>query len=176
MSRGLGDVYKRQDSSFNLGRSAEITRDEVKFQKFIVRLRKRFSDLFNDLLKTQLVLKGVCTLEEWDDMKEHIQYDFLFDNHFNELKNIEMMNQRMMTVTQMDPFVGKYFSIEHVRRHILGQKDKDFREMDKQMRQEIDQGLVMDPQDVNTFDTMDRQNTAFQPCLLYTSPSPRDTG
>ena len=73
------------------------------------------------------------------------------------------MNQRMMTVTQMDPFVGKYYSIEHVRRHILGQKDKDFREMDKQMRQEIDQGLVMDPQDVNTFDTMDRQNAAFQP-------------
>ena len=151
------------NKGFNLGKTTEVLRDELKFTKFIGRLRKRFSEMFQDMLKTQLILKGIIAPEDWDDMKEHIQYDFLFDNHFNELKNIEMMNQRMMTVTQMDPFVGKYFSIEHVRRHILGQKDKDFREMDKQMRQEIDQGLVMDPQDVNTFDTMDRQNTAFQP-------------
>ena len=151
------------NKGFNLGKTTEVLRDELKFTKFIGRLRKRFSEMFQDMLKTQLILKGIIAPEDWDDMKEHIQYDFLFDNHFNELKNIEMMNQRMMTVTQMDPFVGKYFSIEHVRRHILGQKDKDFREMDKQMNQEIDQGLVMDPQDVNTFDTMDRQNTAFQP-------------
>ena len=151
------------NKGFNLGKTTEVLRDELKFTKFIGRLRKRFSGMFQDMLKTQLILKGIIAPEDWDDMKEHIQYDFLFDNHFNELKNIEMMNQRMMTVTQMDPFVGKYYSIEHVRRHILGQKDKDFREMDKQMRQEIDQGLVMDPQDVNTFDTMDRQNTAFQP-------------
>ena len=151
------------NKGFNLGKTTEVLRDELKFTKFIGRLRKRFSEMFQDMLKTQLILKGIIAPEDWDDMKEHIQYDFLFDNHFNELKNIEMMNQRMITVTQMDPFVGKYFSIEHVRRHILGQKDKDFREMDKQMRQEIDQGLVMDPQDVNTFDTMDRQNTAFQP-------------
>ena len=151
------------NKGFNLVKTTEVLRDELKFTKFIGRLRKRFSEMFQDMLKTQLILKGIIAPEDWDDMKEHIQYDFLFDNHFNELKNIEMMNQRMMTVTQMDPFVGKYYSIEHVRRHILGQKDKDFREMDKQMRQEIDQGLVMDPQDVNTFDTMDRQNTAFQP-------------
>ena len=151
------------NKGFNLGKTTEVLRDELKFTKFIGRLRKRFSEMFQDILKTQLVLKGVIAPEDWDDMKEHIQYDFLFDNHFNELKNIEMMNQRMITVTQMDPFVGKYFSIEHVRRHILGQKDKDFREMDKQMNQEIDQGLVMSPQDVNTFDTMDRQNTAFSP-------------
>ena len=151
------------DGGFNLGRSSEILRDELKFAKFVGRLRKRFAQMFNDMLKTQLILKGIIAPEDWDDMKEHIQYDFLFDNHFNELKNIEMMNQRMITVTQMDPFVGKYFSIEHVRREILGQKDKDFREMDKQMNQEIDKGLVMSPQDVNTFDTMDRQNQAFQP-------------
>ena len=151
------------NKGFNLGKTTEVLRDELKFTKFIGRLRKRFSEMFQDMLKTQLILKGIIAPEDWDDMKEHIQYDFLFDNHFNELKNIEMMNQRMMTVTQMDPFVGKYFSIEHVRRHILGQKDKDFREMDKQMNQEIDKGLVMSPQDVNTFDTMDRQNSAFQP-------------
>ena len=151
------------NKGFNLGKTTEVLRDELKFTKFIGRLRKRFAEMFQDMLKTQLILKGVIAPEDWEDMKEHIQYDFLFDNHFNELKNIEMMNQRMITVTQMDPFVGKYFSIEHVRRHILGQKDKDFREMDKQMNQEIDQGLVMSPQDVNTFDTMDRQNTAFSP-------------
>ena len=151
------------NKGFNLGKTTEVLRDELKFNKFIGRLRKRFSEMFQDIIKTQLVLKGVIAPEDWEDMKEHIQYDFLFDNHFNELKNIEMMNQRMITVTQMDPFVGKYFSIEHVRRHVLGQKDKDFREMDKQMNQEIDSGLVMSPQDVNSFDTMDRQNAAFQP-------------
>ena len=79
-------------------------------------------------------------------MKEHIQYDFLFDNHFNELKNIEMMNQRMMTVTQMDPFVGKYFSVEYVRKEILGQTNKDMREIDKQMKGDISSGLALDPQ------------------------------
>ena len=151
------------NKGFNLGKTTEVLRDELKFNKFIGRLRKRFSEMFQDMLKTQLILKGVIAPEDWDDMKEHIQYDFLFDNHFNELKQIEMMNQRMMTVTQMDPFVGKYFSIEHVRRHILNQKDADYKEMDQQMTREIEAGLVMSPEDVNTFDTMDRQNTAFQP-------------
>ena len=96
-------------------------------------------------------------------MKEHIQYDYLFDNHFNELKELEMATQRISIVTQMDPFVGKYFSVEHVRKHILGQTDKDMREMDKQMRKEIDAGLVMNPVELNSFDTMDRQNAAFAP-------------
>jgi len=151
------------NKGFNLGKTTEVLRDELKFTKFIGRLRKRFSEMFQDMLKTQLILKGVIAPEDWDDMKEHIQYDFLFDNHFNELKEIEMMNQRMMTVTQMDPFVGKYFSIEHVRRHVLGQKDADYKEMDQQMNKEIDLGLVMSPADTNTFDTMDRQNQAFAP-------------
>ncbi len=151
------------NKGFNLGKTTEVLRDELKFTKFIGRLRKRFSEMFQDMLKTQLILKGVIAPEDWDDMKEHIQYDFLFDNHFNELKEIEMMNQRMLTVTQMDPFVGKYFSIEHVRRQILNQKDADYKEMDQQMNKEIDLGLVMSPADMNTFDTMDRQNQAFQP-------------
>ena len=151
------------NKGFNLGKTTEVLRDELKFTKFIGRLRKRFGEIFQDFLKTQLILKGVVAPEDWDDMKEHIQYDFLFDNHFNELKNIEMMNQRIATVTQMDPFVGKYFSVEHVRKEILGQTNKDLRELDKQMQAEIDSGLVMSPQDANTFDTMDRQNAAFQP-------------
>ena len=151
------------NKGFNLGKTTEVLRDELKFTKFIGRLRKRFSEMFQDVLKTQLILKGVVALEDWEDMKEHIQYDFLFDNHFNELKNIEMMNQRMATVTQMDPFAGKYFSVQYVRKHILGQTNKDIRELDKEMQSEIDSGLVMSPQDINTFDTMDRQNSAFQP-------------
>ena len=151
------------NKGFNLGKTTEVLRDELKFTKFIGRLRKRFSEMFHDMLKTQLILKGVIAPEDWEDMKEHIQYDFLFDNHFNELKNIEMFNQRIATVTQMDPFVGKYFSVAHIRKEVLGQTNRDMRELDKEMQQEIDQGLVMSPQDVNTFDTMDRQNTAFAP-------------
>ena len=151
------------NKGFNLGKTTEVLRDELKFTKFIGRLRKRFSELFHDVLKTQLILKGIISPEDWDDMKEHIQYDYLFDNHFNELKQIEMMNQRMMSVTQMDPFVGKYFSVEYVRRHILGQKDKDYKEMDKQMKAEIAAGLAIDPAQTNMMDTMQQQNTAFAP-------------
>jgi len=151
------------NKGFNLGKTTEVLRDELKFTKFIGRLRKRFSELFHDILKTQLILKGVISPEDWDDMKEHIQYDYLFDNHFNELKEIEMMNQRMMTVTQMDPFVGKYFSVEHIRRHILNQTDTDYKEIDKQMRKEIDSGLAIDPADMNAMDQMTAANQALAP-------------
>ena len=151
------------NKGFNLGKTTEVLRDEIKFTKFIGRLRKRFSELFQDILKTQLILKGVIAPDDWDDMKEHIQYDYLFDNHFNELKELEMSNMRMQTVTQMDPFVGKYYSIEHVRRNILGQTDKDYKEMDKQIKSEIEAGLVIDPVNVTELDMMDRQNSAFAP-------------
>ena len=122
------------ESSFNIGRSAEITRDEVKFQKFIVRLRKKFTDLFNDILKTQLILKGVISLDEWDEFKEHIQYNFIADNYFSEMKEKEVMNERMALLAQMDPFVGKYFSVEYMRRYILKQTDAEFGEIDEQMQ------------------------------------------
>lgn len=151
------------NKGFNLGKTTEVLRDELKFTKFIGRLRKRFGELFHDILKTQLILKGVISPEDWDDMKEHIQYDFLFDNHFNELKEQELMTQRIALATQMDPFVGKYFSIEHIRRQILQQNEKEYKEIEKQMKSEIDAGLAMNPSDVNTFDMMDRQNQAFQP-------------
>ena len=151
------------NKGFNLGKTTEVLRDELKFTKFIGRLRKRFSELFHDILKTQLILKGVISPEDWDDMKEHIQYDFLFDNHFNELKEQELMMQRINLATQMDPFVGKYFSIEYIRRQVLQQNEKEYKEIDKQMNGEIDSGLAMNPADVNTFDMMDRQNQAFAP-------------
>ena len=148
---------------FNLGKTTEVLRDELKFTKFIGRLRKRFGEMFQDMLKTQLILKGVISPEDWDDMKEHIQYDYLFDNHFNELKEIEMMNQRMMTVSQMDPFVGKYFSVEYIRRNILNQKDTEYKDIDKQMKAEIASGLSLDPAETNAMDQMIAANTALAP-------------
>jgi hypothetical protein len=151
------------NKGFNLGKTTEVLRDELKFAKFIGRLRKRFSELFHDVLKTQLILKGVIAPEDWDDMEEHIQYDFLFDNHFNELKQQEMMLQRISLVTQMDPFVGKYFSVDFIRRQVLQQTDKEFKEIDKQMRGEIESGLAIDPAQINMMDTMSQQNTAFAP-------------
>ena len=132
-------------TSFDLGRSAEITRDELKFTKFVGKLRKKFSDIFHDTLKTQLILKSVITPEDWDDMKEHIQYDYLYDNHFTELKNLEMMTEKLNVIAAMDPYVGKYFSTTYIRAEILGQTETQMEEMDVQMADDIEQGRVIDP-------------------------------
>ena len=137
------------DSTFNLGRAAEITRDEVKFQKFVTRLRKKFSELFHDLLKTQLVLKGIISIEEWDDMSEHIQYDFVADNYFSELKDQEILNERLNLVNVMDPFAGRYFSVEHIRRKILRQSDSEIKEIDKAIKKEIASGQLPDPASID---------------------------
>ena len=91
------------------------------------------------------MLKGVVSLEEWDDMKEHIQYDFVADNYFSELKEKELLNERMALLAQMDPFAGKYFSLEYLRRQILRQTDSEFTEIDKQMKKEIKDGSFIDP-------------------------------
>ena len=146
-------------TSFNLGRSSEITRDELKFTKFVGKLRKKFSDLFQDTLKTQLILKGVIAPEDWEDMKEHVQYDYLYDNHFTELKNHEMMNERLQLIAQMDPFVGKYFSTEYIRKEILSQTETQMEEIDAEMADDIKSGRVIDPLDQVTSDqaNMDRE-------------------
>ena len=137
------------ESSFNLGRAAEITRDEVKFQKFVTRLRKKFSELLHDCLKTQLILKGIISLEEWDDMSEHIQYDFIADNYFSELKEKEMLTERLNLVTAMDPFAGRYFSLEYIRRQVLRHTDAEMKEIDKQMQKEIEDGKLPDPASID---------------------------
>jgi hypothetical protein len=137
------------ESTFNIGRSAEINRDEIKFQKFITRLRKKFSDLFLDLLKTQCILKGVCSIEDWDQMKEHIQFSYVADNHFSELKENEMLNERLGLVNQMDVYVGKYFSVDYIRRQILKQTETEIQEIDQQMEQEIADGIIPDPAMMN---------------------------
>ena len=135
-------------TSFNLGRSSEITRDELKFTKFVGKLRKKFGDLFNDTLKTQLILKSVITPEDWEDMKEHIQYDYLKDNHFTELKNLEMKTEQLNVLGLMDPFVGKYFSIDYIRQEVLGMTEKQIEEMDMQMSDDIEMGRAINPTDL----------------------------
>jgi len=132
-------------NSFSLGRSSEITRDELKFNKFVGRLRKRFSEVFHDILKTQLILKGIITAEDWEEMKEDIQYDYIFDNHFSELKDVEILTERMNIVNMIEPYIGKYFSIEYARRQILKQTDSEMEEIDLQIESEKELGLIVDP-------------------------------
>jgi hypothetical protein len=133
------------DSGFNLGRSSEILRDELKFTKFVGRLRKRFSNMFSDMLKTQLLLKNIVTPEDWEMMSEHIQYDFLYDNHFSELKETELMTERLNMVATAEPYVGKYFSQDYLRRKILRQTDEEIVEQDKLIDKEIKTGIIPDP-------------------------------
>ena len=145
--RSLNVPPSRMDGEggFNLGRSSEILRDELKFTKFVSRLRKRFSNMFNDMLKTQLILKNVITPEDWEIMSEHIQYDFLYDNHFSELKEAELMNERLALVQTAEPYVGKYYSQDYIRRTILRQTDMEIVEQDALIKKEIKDGIIPDP-------------------------------
>jgi len=124
------------DNGFSLGRASEISRDELKFGKFISRLRLRFSHLFDKMLETQLLLKGVCTRKEWDQMKEEISYDYQSDSHFSELKNAELMKDRLSILSDIDGYVGKYFSINYIRSNILHQSEEDIKKMDKEMQED----------------------------------------
>lgn len=121
---------------FSLGRTTEITRDELKFTKFVQRLRNKFSVLFDELLRRQLVLKKICTDDEWREFKEDIWYDFKKDNNFDELKEAELMNMRLDVLQKVDPFVGKYYSVMWVRKNILQQTDDDIEEINAQMEQD----------------------------------------
>jgi hypothetical protein len=129
-----------QEAQFSLGRTSEITRDEVKFKKFIDRLRKRFSDLFMQLLKTQLLLKGIITESDWRDWKESIAFDFIEDNYFSELKQSEMLRERFDMLSSLDQYVGKYISNEWIRKNVLRQTDDEIEEIQKQIDQETKSG------------------------------------
>jgi hypothetical protein len=135
---------------FNLGRSSEILRDEIKFTKFVGRLRKRFSQLFNDLLKTQLILKNIVTPEDWKVLSEHIQYDYVYDNHFAELKEAELIQNRLNVLVAAEPYVGKYFSVDYIRRTILKQTDTEIVEIDAQIVKEKETGIIPPPIDPAT--------------------------
>ena len=145
--RSLNVPPSRMDGEggFNLGRSSEILRDELKFTKFVARLRKRFSNMFNDMLKTQLILKNIITPEDWEIMSEHIQYDFLYDNHFSELKEAELLNERLTLAQTAEPYIGKYYSQDYVRRKILRQTDVEILEQDALIKKEIKDGIIPDP-------------------------------
>ena len=133
------------EGGFSLGRSSEILRDEIKFSKFVGRMRKRFSSMFNDMLRTQLLLKNVVTPEDWEYMADHIQYDFMYDNHFAELKNAELTTERLNLAQLAEPYVGKYYSQDYVRRQILRQTDEEIIEQDTLIEKEIENGVIPDP-------------------------------
>lgn len=134
----LNVPISRLDTStpFNIGRSTEITREEVKFNKFINRLRSKFSCLFKESLRIQLIIKGIIRPDEWDELEYDIKFNYKEDNNFAELKNAELINNRIAALQNMDPYVGKYYSIDWVRRHVLMQTDDDIKEIDKQIKAE----------------------------------------
>ena len=133
-----------QEAQFSLGRSTEISRDEVKFQKFVDRLRKKFSLLFMDLLHTQLILKGIITEQDWVEFKELITIDFLKDSHFAELKDNEILRERIDLLGQIDQYIGKYFSTDWVRKNILMQSDADIEQMQEEIEDEKMSGEIAD--------------------------------
>src|SRR6056300_161400 len=145
--RSLNVPTSRLESSqgFNLGRAAEISRDEVKFTKFVGRLRKKFTELFNDLLRTQLILKGVINEDDWIEVRDCLQYDFLQDGHFAELKQTEMLRGRLALANEMRDYIGKFFSVEYVRKNVLKQNEREIEDMDKQIKKEIDDGIIASP-------------------------------
>jgi len=149
--RALGIPESRiaAEGGFNLGRSSEILRDELKFAKFVGRLRKRFANMFNDMLKTQLILKNIVTPDDWEQMEDHIQYDFLYDNQFAELKETEMIQGRLGNLAQIEPYIGKFYSTEFVRKRILRQTDQEIEEIDMQIEDEIQKGILPDPSQVD---------------------------
>jgi len=166
--KSLNVPASRLDSSggFNLGRSSEILRDEIKFSKFVGRLRKRFSQVFNDMLKTQLILKNIITPEDWSELEDHIQYDYLYDNHFADLKKNELLNEQLGVVASMEPYMGKYFSNHFVRTKILKQTEDEIKEIDKEIEEEIKDGSLMDPNamvDPNTGAPMNSSMDLGQP-------------
>jgi hypothetical protein len=125
------------DSQFNLGRSAEITRDEVKFFKFIERVRLRFSVLFLNLLKVQLVLKGIITVDDWDDMYSDIEFQFNTDSYFNDIKDAEVLASRLDLAANAEQYIGKYFSTDYIRKNILKQTDEEIELINTQMQFDI---------------------------------------
>jgi len=124
------------ENQFNLGRASEITRDELKFNKFIMRLRNRFSELFDEILEIHLALKGITTRAEWQEMRQEVYYDFMEDNHFTELKETEIMTERLRLLGDIDQYVGKYFSEEWVRKNVLRMSEDDIEDIEKQIDQE----------------------------------------
>ena len=152
--RSLNVPVSRLETSagFNIGRASEITRDELKFTKFVQRLRKKFTELFNDILRTQLILKGIINEDDWYTMRDTIQYDFLQDGHFAELKQTEMLRERLALANEMRDYIGKFYSVQYVRKNVLKQNDREIEDMDIQIKKEINDGIIASPA-IQTIDT-----------------------
>ncbi len=138
------------ESGFSLGRSTEITRDELKFTKFVQRIRKKFSPIFTDILKTQLLLKGIIASEDWPEIQEHIQYDYLADGHFAELKDAELLENRLNQLQTVEAYIGTFFSKEYVLKKVLRMNDTEIQEMRDQIKKEtetdpMDGGIILPP-------------------------------
>ena len=152
--RSLNVPVSRLETSagFNIGRASEITRDELKFTKFVQRLRKKFTELFNDILRTQLILKGIINEDDLYTMRDTIQYDFLQDGHFAELKQTEMLRERLALANEMRDYIGKFYSVQYVRKNVLKQNDREIEDMDIQIKKEINDGIIASPA-IQTMDT-----------------------
>jgi hypothetical protein len=137
--KSLNVPISRLDSeaSFNFGRATEISRDEVKFAKFVERLRNKFATLFIKVLERQLILKGIITSEEWEDVKQNIRFKYSTDNFYSELKETEILRDRITMLRDIDDYSSKYFSHEWIRRHVLHQSDEEMQEIDKQIKVEM---------------------------------------
>ena len=135
------------DTPFQIGRATDITRDELKFGKFVQRLKKQFSEIFNEVMRVQCSLKGICSISEYEEMRQFITYDFVEDTHFKELKDMELLQDRMNLLRDVTEYVGKYFSIDYVRKVVLGQSEADIARIDKEIMDEIQKGQINDEDD-----------------------------
>jgi hypothetical protein len=151
----ISRLEPQQGGMIGLGRVSEVTRDEVKFTKFIIRLRNKFSQIFDSALGTQLALKGICTKEEWDDFKEYIYYDYKKDNNFTEMRDAEILRERLNLLGAVDPYLGRYFSADYVKKKVLQMTEQDIKEMQKEMDKEQDLGIGQPPQQVGQQEQVD---------------------
>jgi hypothetical protein len=153
------------ETAFTLGRATEISRDEVKFSKFITRLRSKFSEVFTKVLERQLILKGHITPEEWSEWKTLIEYKFAIDNHFEELKNMEMNRDRIGLLRDMEDFVGRYYSHEWIRRFILQQNEDEIQNIDKQIKAEATDPRYNEPEE--DMDSEEEEEEPAPPAPTY---------
>jgi hypothetical protein len=184
--KALNVPISRLESSqgFTIGRASEITRDELKFSKFIDRLRNKFADLFDQALRVQCVLKGICTAEEYNELKEHIFFDFIKDNNFAELKDAELMKERLSLLQEIDPYTGRYFSMNWIRRNVLRLSDEEMKAIDNEIEKEKSAGLdvptdimnsVLQQQMMNALQQQDPQEQPEQgvPLVKKTERNPQ---
>ena len=167
----------QQQQGFSIGRSTEISRDEVKFNKFIVRLRKKFSMLFSHALRVQLIAKNIIKPEEWDDIVSKIKYDYLEDNHYSELKDAEILTQRVQILQQLDPYVGKYYSQAWIRKNVLRLDEEDIKQIEKEIEEEKEDHLDdADQQGVLAGVTQAAQQNYLQQNAPQADEAPADEG